>query len=142
MNPVASDAAQAGSAAAKSAAWQGILDAGSLARLSELDPKGQAGLVMRVVTTYTQSLRRLLGELARARASADLEAMRHVAHTLKSSSASVGALQLSALCAEIERDVRDRQTDGLDTRLDAMAREGGRVLAALDPAPADPLLTS
>ena len=65
----------------------------------------------------------------------DLQGLRHVAHTLKSSSASVGALQLSALCADIERMVRENQTDGLEARLDAMADEGGRVLAALSPNP-------
>ena len=34
-----------------------------------------------------------------------------VAHTLKSSSASVGALALSALCAEVERELRDGDDD-------------------------------
>jgi hypothetical protein len=43
----------------------------------------------------------------------------------------VGALQLSGLCADIERSVREGQTEGLDAKLDAMASEGQRVLAAL-----------
>lgn len=133
LNPPAEDGARPGGAA-PDAGWGAVLDHGALARLAELDPKGQAGLVARVVTTYGQSLARLLDELARARATADFEALRHVAHTLKSSSASVGALQLSGLCADIERKVRERQTADLDTQLDAMAHEGGRVLAALGPA--------
>lgn len=116
-----------------------MLDGAALARLAELDPKGQAGLVTRVISTYTQSLARLLAELARARGVNDVEVLRHVAHTLKSSSASVGALQLSRLCADVERRVADRRTEELDAQLEAMAREGDRVLAALTRHAAAPL---
>jgi HPt (histidine-containing phosphotransfer) domain-containing protein len=116
-------------------AWEQVLDREALDRLRELDPGGQGGLVERVLATYAQSLAKLLGQLDAARAAADPAGLRHVAHTLKSSSASVGALQLSALCADIERRVREGQTDGLDVHLDAMVAEGSRVLAALSPSP-------
>lgn len=112
-------------------AWEQVLDREALDRLRELDPSGQGGLVERVLATYAQSLAKLLDQLVAARAAADHAGLRHVSHTLKSSSASVGALQLSAYCADIERRVREGQTDGLDERLDAMADEGRRVLAAL-----------
>jgi HPt (histidine-containing phosphotransfer) domain-containing protein len=108
-----------------------ILDAASIARLRELDPSGKGGLVARVVATYTQSLAKLLDQFVAARATGDAQGLRHVAHTLKSSSASVGALQLSTLCADIERSVREGQAEGLDVRLDAMAQEAARVLTAL-----------
>jgi HPt (histidine-containing phosphotransfer) domain-containing protein len=108
-----------------------VLDAGALARLAELDPSGKGGLVARVLATYTGSLAKLLDQFDAARVQGDREALRHVAHTLKSSSASVGALQLSGLCADIERSVREGRTDGLDVKLDAMAAEGRRVLSAL-----------
>jgi HPt (histidine-containing phosphotransfer) domain-containing protein len=108
-----------------------VLDAGSLARLAELDPGGKGGLVARVLAAYTGSLTKLLDQLRAARSQGDREALRHVAHTLKSSSASVGALQLSGLCADIERSVREGQNEGLDAKLDAMTAEGQRVLAAL-----------
>lgn len=108
-----------------------VLDAEALARLAELDPTGAAGLVDRVLLTYRVSLQRLLGQLQQARIAADLQSQRHVAHTLKSSSASVGALALAALCAEVERILRDGPVDGLEPHLDAMHREGARVLAAL-----------
>lgn len=116
-------------------AWETVLDRDALDRLRELDPSGQGGLVERVLATYAQSLAKLLDQLRSARAAADHAGLRHVAHTLKSSSASVGALQLSAFCADIERRVREGQTDGLEDRLDAMADEGRRILAALSPNP-------
>lgn len=110
----------------------GVLDAQALATLQQLDPEGAGGLVVRVLATYAQSLRRLLDQLGVARAAADSAAMRHVAHTLKSSSASVGALQLSQLCADIESKLRGGESDGLDPQLDRLVDEGARVLQALN----------
>lgn len=107
-----------------------VLDRQALARLQELDPGGKAGLVGRVLVAYTQSLQRLLEQLCSARESGDLHGQRHVAHTLKSSSASVGALQLSALCADVERRLREGPLEGLDAQFDALTEEGDRLLAA------------
>lgn len=109
----------------------GLLDEQALARLHELDPTGKAGLVARVLAAYTRSLASLLEQLAIARGAADAQGQRHVAHTLKSSSASVGALKLSERCADIERRLREGVTEGLDDRLDDLRAEGERVLAAL-----------
>lgn len=109
----------------------GVLDAEALARLQELDPTGQAGLMARVLSTYTLSLERQLGQLSTARLGADVQTQRHVAHTLKSSSASVGALQLSALCADVEHKLRDGQVEGLEAKMEALMLEAARILAAL-----------
>jgi hypothetical protein len=109
----------------------GVLDADALARLQALDPEGKAGLVVRVLATYTQSLQRLLEQIRVARRDADVQQQRLVAHTLKSSSASVGALKLSALCAEVERGLCDGMTGELTSRFDDLIAEGTRVLAAL-----------
>lgn len=116
---------------AVAAAWEQVLDRAALDRLRELDPGGRAGLLARVLASYAQSLTRLLGEFGAARRNGDMQALRHIAHTLKSSSASVGALQMSAQCADIERRVRDGEQDGLEPQLDAMAAEGERMLRAL-----------
>jgi HPt (histidine-containing phosphotransfer) domain-containing protein len=112
-----------------------VLDAQALARLQALDPHGNAGLVTRVLATYTQSLQRQLEQIRAARDRADLPAVRLAAHTLKSSSASVGALVFSGLCADAESRLRDGQEDGLGALLDALDVEGRRVLAALRSGP-------
>lgn len=111
-----------------------VLDAPSLDRLRELDPKGTNGLIVRVLKAFEGSLQRLLAQLQDARRQGDHAAIRHVAHTLKSSSASVGALELSRLCADIERRIRQDDTQDLDPLLDGMIGESGRVLAVLTPA--------
>ncbi len=110
---------------------QGVLDAEAIARLHDLDPGGSAGLVPRVLATYAQSLQRLLAQLRVARRDADVQGQHHVVHTLKSSSASVGALKLSALCGDIERQLRDGLKSNLDRQLDELCAEGERVLGAL-----------
>jgi PAS domain S-box-containing protein len=110
-----------------------ILDAQAIARLRELDPNGDNKLLERVVAAFLKSLDRLLPELAQARATGlNLAVVRHVSHTLKSSSASLGALKLSACCAEIETMARNGQTEGLDILLDGMHDEVTRVREALN----------
>lgn len=109
-----------------------LLDAPSLARLRELDPTGVNKLLERVVAAYLKSLERLLPELAQARgATLDLHVVRHVSHTLKSSSASLGALSLAQRCAEIETMARNGHSDGLESLLDAMLDEVAQVRLAL-----------
>jgi HPt (histidine-containing phosphotransfer) domain-containing protein len=110
-----------------------VLDAVALDRLRQLDPGNRSGLLKRVLQTYTHSLERLLVQWHAARAAGDAQAMRGLAHTLKSSSASVGALGLSALCADVEARFRDGPRQGLDAQLDALAAEAARILSGLAP---------
>jgi HPt (histidine-containing phosphotransfer) domain-containing protein len=108
-----------------------VLDPASLQRLHELDPQGANRVVERVLRAFEASLTRLLPQAAQALADGDHEALRHVVHTLKSSSASVGALALSEGCGEIENRLRQSQVDGLAERLAALDAEGSLVLAAV-----------
>lgn len=108
-----------------------VLDAQALARLRELDPSGQAGLLARVLRAFEVSVARLLPQLQQGRAAGDLQAIARVAHTLKSSSASIGALELSRLCADCERCVRESRTDGLDGLLDDMTQQIELAVSAL-----------
>lgn len=110
-----------------------LLDPEAIQRLRELDPSGGNKLLERVVAAFSTSLDRLLPDLARARQSdpPDFAVVRHVSHTLKSSSASLGALALSARCADIEAMARDGRGDGLAEQLDAMLHDIQQVRAAL-----------
>lgn len=108
-----------------------VLDPAALANLAQLDPTGANRLMQRVLVTYRSSMARLLGQLAQARTQDDPAGMRLVAHTLKSSSASVGALALSAVCAEAERALREGQLDQVPALLDQLVAESARVDAAV-----------
>jgi hypothetical protein len=108
------------------------LDAEALARLRELDPSGANGLLDRVINAYMNSLDRLIPELMAARgANLQLNAILQVAHTLKSSSASLGALKLSKLCADVEMLARTGDAEHIEAEIDAMLAELGRARVAL-----------
>ena len=115
-----------------------VLDEGALQRLRDLDPAGKNHLLDRVLLAFETSVARLGAQLAEARQKDDMQSVRHAVHTLKSSSASVGALRLSRLCAEIEAAVRQEQYAGLPTMLDDVDREMAVVLQALQPMRATP----
>ncbi len=108
-----------------------VLDPASLQRLHELDPQGTNRVVERVLRAFEASLARLLPQAQQALAQGDHEAVRHAVHTLKSSSASVGALELSRGCGEIENRLRAQQVEGLGGMLRELETEGGRVLLAV-----------
>lgn len=107
------------------------LDAEALARLRELDPKGENQLIERVLRAFEASAVRLLPQLEAARASGDRAGVRHVAHTLKSSSASIGALALSQHCAKVEGLIRENSSEDLQVPLSALVAELDAVRAAI-----------
>jgi len=86
------------------------LDEAALARLRELDPDGRHGVVPRVLTAYETALVRQIAQLRTELVSPQSQALAVLAHTLKSSSASVGALPLARACESLERRVREGAT--------------------------------
>ncbi len=110
-----------------------VLDAEALDRLRELDPTGKSRLLERVLRAFHSSASRLAQQFGEARERGDMEGIRHVVHTLKSSSASIGALALARLCAEIETSIRAEAFAALPGRLDAMDRELAAVLQVVTP---------
>jgi PAS domain S-box-containing protein len=83
-----------------------LLDAAAMQRLHDLDPTGRNQLVRRVLLAFDASISRLLPQLDPGPFGLDLSAVQHVVHTLRSSSNSLGALHLSALCAQMEVSLR------------------------------------
>lgn len=107
------------------------LDAASLARLRQLDPDGSRGFVNQVLRTFEASLVRHLAALDEAGVQGDLKRAGDVAHTLKSSSASIGALGFAQGCATVERLARAGDAAALGEPLVTLRAEGARVLAAV-----------
>ncbi|MDE1949622.1 MAG: Hpt domain-containing protein [Burkholderiales bacterium] len=107
-----------------------VIDEPVLARLRALDPDGSLKVIERVLRTYETSLTAALEQAAQARARDDARALGAVAHKLKSSSASVGALALSACCAEIESAGREGRLDVAAAAL-RFIDEAERALAAV-----------
>lgn len=109
-----------------------VLDPAALAGLRDLDPTGKNRLLERVLTAFKTSTARLIPQLQEAHRNGDLPGMRHVAHTLKSSSASVGGTRLSAICADLESRIRLEQGGDLTPQVQALVEETGQLLIALE----------
>ncbi|MDP9043606.1 MAG: Hpt domain-containing protein [Pseudomonadota bacterium] len=108
------------------------LDAVALARLVELDPTGRNQLLERVLQAFQTSVARLRPQLDAARLVGERAAIRLVAHTLKSSSASIGALRLSQLCAQVETAIRLDPDADLANLLDELDRALDGALQAIE----------
>ncbi len=88
-------------------------------------------MLARVLKAFETSAARLVPQVEQSMRVSDHAGVRHVAHTLKSSSASIGAMKLSQLCADIETRIRTEKLDHLEPRVEAMCAEVQIVLKAL-----------
>jgi HPt (histidine-containing phosphotransfer) domain-containing protein len=73
----------------------------------------------------------MLPQVQQASQNNDRDGMRHVAHTLKSSSASIGALRLSKMCADLETIIRTQREDDTAPHVVSICAEVEVVLQAL-----------
>ncbi len=79
--------------------------------LRSLSPGQEGDFMRRVLKTYRQSLDRYLADIERGLACGDLSVVRLSAHSLKSSSAQIGALEFSDRCAALEFAAAGRPRD-------------------------------
>jgi HPt (histidine-containing phosphotransfer) domain-containing protein len=103
----------------------------ALGRLRELDPDGRHGVLQRVLVAFETSLSRMLVQLAAEREGGNAAVVAGVAHTLKSSSASVGALALAQACAEVERRLRTEEPGSLGGDIERLLAAGEGALATV-----------
>jgi histidine phosphotransfer protein HptB len=107
------------------------LDPQALARLQELDPDGRQGVVPRVLAAFETSLSRMLTQLQAEQDGPDPAVVASVAHMLKSSSASVGALQLARTCAEVETRIRGGDATGVQRDIGRLISDGEAAMKAV-----------
>ncbi len=79
------------------------LDPEPIETLRKLDPEGQRQLVQRTITKFADYGDELMAILSDAVDRGDSGEVARITHSLKSSSASLGARDLSGLCADLER---------------------------------------
>jgi HPt (histidine-containing phosphotransfer) domain-containing protein len=86
-------------------------DPKALDNLREIERGSAPGLVVKVIETYITSSRELVAALGRSLAAGDLKELHRAAHTLKSSSANVGAIALSKLAKQLEAEAAAHRTE-------------------------------
>lgn len=84
------------------------IDEKALKAIETLQRPGKPDLLVRIVGLFKTETPKTLASMVEGIDSMDMEAVRVAAHTLKSSSAYVGALDLSERCKELERAAHDQ----------------------------------
>ena len=117
----------------------GAINLAFLEPLRELDPSGGMGFARQILQIFLETTGDTLGQIDQAVAAGDAEGLRRAAHTLKSSSAYVGAEKLSRLFQQLEALGRDGKPEAANALLVEMrqayqlaAREIRRLLERFD----------
>jgi len=88
-----------------------LLDERALAQIRALQQPGTPDLLSKIIGLYLNNSLKLLQRIRDGVADADPEILRQAAHSLKSSSANLGAIELAAVCKEMEQRGRERQLE-------------------------------
>jgi HPt (histidine-containing phosphotransfer) domain-containing protein len=84
------------------------IDENALKAIKALQRPGKPDLLDRIVGLFKTESPKILSSMVEGIDSMDMEVVRVAAHTLKSSSAYVGALDLSERCKQLERAAYDQ----------------------------------
>ncbi len=88
------------------------LDKRALDQIRALQRPGAPDLLSKIIGLYLNDSLKLLQQIRDGIADADPEMLRQAAHSLKSGSANLGAIELAAACKEMEQRGRGRQLEG------------------------------
>ena len=110
-----------------------LIDPAPLAMIRQLQQPGTDDVAARVVQTYCADAPKLIERMKESLQSADAETLRRAAHSLKSSSASVGVKRVASLSKEVEILAKANDLVHLDAMIAAIDAEylrGARALLA------------
>jgi len=109
----------------------GALDLTVIERIRDMERRGAARLLERLIDTYLTTAAKHVADAEQALANGDASALRHAVHTLKSSSANLGATSLSQHFATLETHARSRQIHAARRDWPAARSEYERAVQAL-----------
>jgi len=87
------------------------LDLKILANIDALQQTGRPDLLVKILTSYLNTTPSIVQSIQQAIREDNASGLHHAAHSLKSSSAAVGAISFSALCQELESIGRSKQME-------------------------------
>jgi HPt (histidine-containing phosphotransfer) domain-containing protein len=109
-----------------------ILDQSVLASLKELQEEGEPDIIEEVGSLFLVHAPEKIAAIKKAASQKDAKALQLSAHSLKSSSAYVGAMVLSAMSKDLEMMGRSNSLEGAEGKVEALDREYSRVKTALE----------
>jgi two-component system sensor histidine kinase/response regulator len=108
------------------------LDMKAIDKLRALQRPGRTSVVRKVISLYLDSTPALIGQLSQAERRGDANALQEAAHSLKSSSANLGAFRLAQYFRELDQIGKSGSTVGAARLLGKVSVEYPRVKAALE----------
>ena len=108
------------------------LDGSALEPILVLERNGAPDLLRRLVATFAESSGTLVADADRAFDERDFPAVIRAVHTLKSSSANLGALALARICAQVEALLRQENADAAQESWRSARALRGSALHALE----------
>jgi PAS domain S-box-containing protein len=109
-----------------------VLDAETIQRLRSLAEVTDALLLNQIVVAFISDTEERITALKQSGAAGDSEALRRTAHTLKGSSANIGALSMAELCQGLQALGECSSTEGALLLIEKLDDEFVRVRQALD----------
>jgi PAS domain S-box-containing protein len=113
------------------------IDKSALYRIKAVQQPGKPDLVEKIINLYINDAQSLCHNIHEAVGKGDPQALSKAAHSLKSSSANVGALKLANLCKELETLGRANSIDNAQDIINQMDSEYKRVIATLSQSTGD-----
>ncbi|HID69982.1 MAG TPA: response regulator [Desulfobacterales bacterium] len=104
---------------------EGVLsvDLSVLSELRKLQIKGKPDILEKIVHVYLSSSEPLIQKLHGAAVAEDMDELQRAAHSIKSSSANVGAIKLSEMCKDLEMECRKKTLEDMMVRISAVEAE-------------------
>jgi HPt (histidine-containing phosphotransfer) domain-containing protein len=107
-----------------------VIDAAAFQQLFD-SVGGDREFLGELLQTYFDDAPALLATMQSAVSAGNTEALRRAAHSLKSNSASFGAMSLSGLCKSVEDMAKTGTLDGAGVQIAAAEKEYARVVVRL-----------
>ncbi|OPY14559.1 MAG: Sensory/regulatory protein RpfC [Syntrophus sp. PtaB.Bin001] len=104
----------------------------ALNEIASLQPEDSKAILTKLISLYFDSSSRHIKSILDAVKDNDISSLQTAAHTLKSSSASLGAMNLSDKCKELEMMARSGCITGAADKMPPLEREYGRVRESLN----------
>jgi signal transduction histidine kinase/CheY-like chemotaxis protein len=116
----------------RSAANKVTLDHSAIEAVRQLDPDGNDRLLARLIALYRDDSSQLLADIDNGMKVGDAEAVARAAHTLKSSSANLGATNVAAIARKIETSARNGDIAELPTTMTQLRAQRTVALSELE----------
>ena len=107
------------------------IDQSILRNLQNLQVEGESNIVKNIIEAYLKGSQPLIAQLQEVLTTNDIKQLQQTAHSLKSSSANLGAMHLSSMCMELEVKCRKGDLDNIGKFVAAIEMEFPRVKDSL-----------